>query len=221
MRAIFSVCLLAIFQGVCAQSPAQRAQALLAKMSVEDKVGMLHGVSSPGYTGATAPNPALGIPALTLNDGRQGFRPNDQAHTETAFPCQLAAVATFDTTLMNRFGEAMGTEFRGKGANVVLAPMLILARVPEDGRTFESIGEDPELAYSMARAHVEGVQSVPGVIANADDFVLNNQVSVLTSERAKQEHCIGKYLVAFLGESSLLTLLMCAGNKPRFNQCCV
>ena len=71
----------------------------------------------------------------------------------------------------------MGEEFSGKGANVMLAPMLILARVPQGGRNFESIGEDPELAYHMAFAHVSGVQSVPGVIANADDFVLNNQES--------------------------------------------
>jgi beta-glucosidase len=175
---ITALIVLSAFPGsVLSLTPAERAQALLAKMALADKVSMLHGVNSPGYTGSTAPNQALGIPALTLNDGRQGFRPNDQSPTETAFPCQLAAVSTFDIDLMNRFGAAMGQEFAGKGANVVLAPMLILARVPEDGRTFESIGEDPELAFAMARAHVEGVQSVPGVIANADDFVLNNQVS--------------------------------------------
>jgi hypothetical protein len=61
----------AMFHSGVAQTPAQRAQALLAKMSLTDKVNMLHGVSSPGYTGSTAPNPALGIPSLTLNDGRQ------------------------------------------------------------------------------------------------------------------------------------------------------
>lgn len=42
---------------------------------------------------------------------------------------------------MYEFGAAMGAEFKGKGANVVLAPMLILTRVPNDGRSFESIGE--------------------------------------------------------------------------------
>lgn len=69
----------------------------------------------------------------------------------------------------------MGDEFVRKGSNVVLAPMLILARVPQDGRIFESIGEDPELAHDMAFAMISGVQSNVGVIANADDFVLNNQ----------------------------------------------
>ena len=135
-----------------AQSSAQRAAALLAKMTLADKIGMLHGVGSPGYTGMTTANAALGIPSLTLNDGRQGFRPNDGAHTQTAFPCQLAAVATFDVDLMRQFGQAMGAEFNGKGANVVLAPMLILARLDRYGCNFESIGEDPELAHAMAFA---------------------------------------------------------------------
>ena len=40
----------------------------------------------------------------------------------------------------------MGAEFYGKGCNVALTPMLILARVPQGGRNFESCGEDPFLA---------------------------------------------------------------------------
>lgn len=117
MRVSFATLLLLC--GALGQGPADRARALLAKMALPDKIGMLHGVSSPGYTGATAANPALGIPALKLNDGRQGFRPNDGATTETAFPCQLAVVASFDVDLMGAFGTAMGEEFAGKGANVV------------------------------------------------------------------------------------------------------
>jgi len=80
-----------------------------------------------------------------------------------------------DKEMMRVFGEGMGEEFAGKGGNVMLAPMLILARVPQGGRNFESCGEDPELAYHFASNMISGVQSVPGVIANADDFVLNNQ----------------------------------------------
>ena len=49
--------------------------------------------------------------------------------------------------------------------------------MPQDGRAFESTGADPELAYSFAFNMITGAQSVPGLIANADDFVLNNQES--------------------------------------------
>ena len=133
--------LLCVIQATRAQSPAQRAAALLANMTLDEKVSLLHGVPSAGYTGATAAIPRLGVPALALNDGRQGFRPNSGSRGQTAFPCQLAAVATWRRDLMQSFGTALGVEFYGKGANVVLAPMLILARVPQGGRNFESIGE--------------------------------------------------------------------------------
>ena len=169
--------------------PSARARALLADMNLTEKLTLLHGVFSPGYTGATAAVPRLGIPALNLNDGRQGFRPNDGSTGQTAFPCQLATVASWDRSLWREFGQAMGDEFAGKGASVLLAPMLILARVINGGRNFESVGEDPELAYHYAFQHVTGAQSVPGVISNADDFVLNNQetdrtgVSAVCDER--------------------------------------
>jgi beta-glucosidase len=158
-----------------ASAPTDRAKALLAVMNTSEKIAMLHGYSSPEFTGLTVGNKRLGIPPLNMNDGRQGFRPNDANNKQTAFPCELANVATFDKMLMRQFGEAMGEEFAGKGGNVMLAPMLILARVPRGGRNFESTGEDPELAYNFAYHMISGVQSVPGVIANADDFVLNNQ----------------------------------------------
>jgi beta-glucosidase len=156
-----------------ASGPRDRARALLAAMNTSEKIAMLHGYSSPEYTGLTVGNARLGIPPLNMNDGRQGFRPNDGNNRQTAFPCELASVATFDRVLMRQFGEAMGEEFAGKGGNVMLAPMLILARVPQGGRNFESCGEDPELAYNFAFNMITGAQSVPGVIANADDFVLN------------------------------------------------
>jgi beta-glucosidase len=158
-------------------TPQERATALLSQMNLTQKITLLHGVNSPGYTGATSPIPELGIPALTLNDGRQGFRPNSGSKTNTAFPCAVQVAATFDRTLMHEFGVAMAEEFVCKGSNVMLAPMLILARVPLDGRIFESIGADPELGYAFAYNMITGAQSIQGLIANADDFVLNNQES--------------------------------------------
>jgi beta-glucosidase len=162
---------------VTADPPAVRAAALLAKMSLDQKVVLLHGGSNGGYTGSTDAIPELGVPGLTLNDGRQGFRPNSGSKTNTAFPAAIQVVATWDPSRMRAFGVAMSEEFLCKGSNVMLAPMLILARVPLDGRIFESTGADPELAYRFAFEMISGVQSIPGVIANADDFVLNNQES--------------------------------------------
>ena len=76
---------------------------------------------------------------------------------------------------MRRWGEAMGKEFRDKGANVQLGPGLCVGRVQRNGRTFEYIsGEDPILGYVLAKPLVEGIQS-NNVIANAKHWVNNNQ----------------------------------------------
>lgn len=57
--------------------------------------------------------PRLGIPALTLNDGPQGFR--GEAGTSTCWPSGLTMAATWNVTTMNRWGTAMGEEFVAKG----------------------------------------------------------------------------------------------------------
>lgn len=87
----------------------------------------------------------------------------------------------------------MGEEFFAKGANVALTPMVILGRVPQGGRNFESCGEDPHICSLFAAAEVRGLQSVAGIVANVDDYVLNNQetqrmsINAIASERAMQE----------------------------------
>eukprot|EP01046_Picozoa_sp_COSAG06_P001132 COSAG06_NODE_34_length_31045_cov_28.806469_17_plen_311_part_00 len=85
--------------------------------------------------------------------------PGGRAGTSTAFPSGLAMAATWDRDLMRKWGAAMGTEFRGKGANVQLGPGICLARVPNNGRNFEyASGEDPFLGYTMIQPAVAGIQ---------------------------------------------------------------
>ena len=70
----------------------------------------------------------------------------------------------------------MGAEFRGKGINVALTPMMNLMRAAAAGRNWESAGADPYLAGVAAANDIQGVQS-NGVIACAKHFVANEQVS--------------------------------------------
>ena len=155
--------------------PAQRAAKLLTVMTFAEKTHFLHG-SCSGYVGNVCGNDRLGIPAIKMNDGPQGFR---EAHglpgTSTAWPCSLAIAATFDPMASGAWGTAMGDEFYRKGANVQLGPGVCLARVPRNGRNFEYIsGEDPHLGYVMVQPVVQGIQS-KGVVANAKHWVNNNQ----------------------------------------------
>jgi beta-glucosidase len=134
-----------------ADPPATRAAAILNEMTLAEKVAMLHGQrpsddraaakSKSNYTGLIIGNARLNIPEIRMEDGPQGFRcGNDgfcQPGSTTAWPSGLTVAASFDKPLARRWGEAMGKEFRGKGANTQLGPGMCVARVPTNGRNFE------------------------------------------------------------------------------------
>ena len=126
----------------------------------------------------TVDNQDLHIPPLRMANGPQGFRAPRHPGTTTQWPCALGMAASWDRQLVRRWGEAMGREFVGKGANVQLAPGLNVARVPRNGRNFEYLsGEDPYLGAELVGPVVQGIQSC-GVIANAKHYLMNNQVCV-------------------------------------------
>ena len=61
---------------------------------------------------------------------------------------------------MHQYGIMLAEEQFGKGTNVMLGPMVNIARVPYGGRNFESFGEDPHLSAEMAAAQITGNQSI-------------------------------------------------------------
>ena len=173
--------------------PVDRASALLAEMTIEEKIMMLHGGSSSNYVGYVEGNSRLGIPPLNLADGPQGFRDDSHVGTTTSFPSGLTVGATWDSELCWKWGAAMGEEFYNKGANVQLGPGLNIARVPLNGRNFEYMsGGDSFLGYTLVQPVVRGIQSQK-VIANAKHWVENNQetdrdtVSENVDERTRHE----------------------------------
>ncbi|GBG34762.1 Beta-glucosidase cel3A [Hondaea fermentalgiana] len=153
-------------------SPATLAQF----MTLEEKIRLVHGFAlGCPYTGRTRGVSRLGIPELRENDGPQGFRggPNGSS---TAYPSALNMAATFSPELTRQWGREMAYEFAEKGANMLLGPGLNVMRVPRNGRNFEYLsGEDPRLGAALSAAAVRGIQSVPGMIATAKHFALNNQ----------------------------------------------
>jgi len=179
--------------------PAQRAAALLAKMTLDEKISMLHGAfvgwpdAAKVYVGNVPGNDRLGIPPLRMNDGPQGFRDDANVGTTTAFPSGGTVSASWDRDLLYQWGKVMGQEFIGKGANVQLGPGMNLARIPQGGRNFEYLsGADPYLGSQLAPAAIKGIQAT-GVIANAKHWVENNQetnrdtVDEVVDERTRHE----------------------------------
>ena len=156
-------------------TPEKRAELLLHAMTLEEKITMVHGVDPrpiQGYVGYVPGNLRLGIPALRLADGRAGV--GNGAKDVTLLPAPIAAASSWDTNLLQKFGEVLGNEEWGKGTNVSLAPSIDVVRVPEWGRTFESYGEDPYFNGQMAIAEIQGIQS-QGPIADANMYLTMNQ----------------------------------------------
>ncbi len=177
-----------------AQSIEQRVDTLIARMTLEEKIQMLHGAQRRGYIGYVPGVPRLGIPALALTDGPAGVRHGPG----TAFPAPVALAATWDRSLAREYGTALGAETKAKGQNVLLAPMVNIVRVPEGGRNFETLGEDPYLTAQLAAAEIRGIQS-QDVLAQVKHYAANNQekqrhtVSAEVDERTLREI----YLPAF------------------------
>jgi len=168
----------------------RRVDLLLAEMTLDEKVALLHGPMAmpfgpfkvpPGAIGSAgyiAGNARLGIPALQESDASLGVTnpmmargPQDMS---TPLPSSLSLAASFDPALAYAGGRMVGTEARSKGINVQLAGGANLARDPRNGRNFEYLGEDPLLAGVMAGESIRGIQSM-GLISTVKHFALNDQ----------------------------------------------
>jgi beta-glucosidase len=168
-----------------------KAHALLAKLTLEQKIELLGGVDGM-FTQAA---PAIDLPRFKMSDGPEGVRTWGPT---TAYAGGAALAASWDTALARRVGEGLGRDARARGVHFLLGPGVNIARSPLAGRNFEYFSEDPFLAASITVPYIEGVQS-QGVIATAKHYALNNQeynrhnVSVDVDERTMREI----YLPAF------------------------
>ena len=139
----------------------QEINALIAEMTLEEKVGlMLH--ESMGV-------PRLGIePYNWWNECLHGVARNGPA---TIFPQTIGLAATFDTELVQKEYEAISDEARAKYNEAqkvhdngqfrgltFWTPNINIARDPRWGRAQETFGEDPYLTSQMGKAAVRGLQ---------------------------------------------------------------
>ncbi|MFJ9777854.1 glycoside hydrolase family 3 protein [Kitasatospora sp. NPDC101157] len=178
------------------QTPADApvdVHALIAGMTLEEKLSFVHGADDPeklGQSGYIPGVPRLGIPPLRMTDGPAGVRM--KRRTTTALPAPIALSCAFDDELAARYGEFLGHEALAKRQDVLIGPMLNVLRQPYGGRNFELYGEDPLLVTAIGTAVVTGIQS-QGVIAMPKHFAANNQeenrmaVDVRVDERTLRE----------------------------------
>ncbi|MEU6841713.1 glycoside hydrolase family 3 C-terminal domain-containing protein [Streptomyces sp. NPDC046716] len=173
--------------GAAADTPQNRADALLAKMTAAQKESLIR----CDFASLTT----LGIPALTMVDASAGLRGESGV---TAFPVPLAQAATFDTTLAKDIGTAIGAEGRAKGYNNLLGPTVDVSRTWHFGRQAEGMGEDPLLAGQLGTAVTLGMQS-QHVVATVKHFAAYTQetnrffTDTKVTDRALREIYIGPF----------------------------
>jgi beta-glucosidase len=155
-------------QAPVADSPEieRQVEAKLAKLTLEEKISLIGGKEA-WYIG---PLPSIGLPRLTMSDGPMAVK---LLGTSTVFANGVGLAATWDPSIAEAVGTALGQEARATGVNFLLAPGMNIYRSPLNGRNFEYFGEDPLLAGRIAVGYIKGVQS-QGVIATAKHFAVNN-----------------------------------------------
>ncbi len=180
--------------------PHVEARALVAAMTLDEKLGCLDG-DTPFWDGLidgilggyyehpypAAAVPRLGVPGFAFSDGPRGV----VVGHATAFPVSMARGATFDPALEERIGDAIGRELRAVGATFYGGVCVNLLRHPGWGRAQETYGEDPLHVGTMGAALARGVQR--HAMACVKHFACNSienarfTIDVTADERALHE----------------------------------
>jgi beta-glucosidase len=161
-----------------------RVDALLSRMTLDEKIGQLNQLSSGSLTGperVVTDGDALirtGMVGSLLNpvtaketnayqkEALEGSRLHipilfglDVIHGfRTTFPIPLGLSASWDTDLVERVSRLAAKESSEQGVRWTFSPMVDIARDPRWGRIAEGSGEDPFLGSAFARAYVRGYQ---------------------------------------------------------------
>lgn len=179
-----------------------RVEALLAKMTLDEKIGQLNQVPGDISTGTDVKKDDL---LAQIRSGRVG---SVLSHTnfqnkitmqraavgqtrlgiplifgfdvihgyKTIFPIPLAQAASWDMGLIERIERVAAEEASADGQHWTFAPMVDVGRDPRWGRVMEGAGEDPYLGSRVAEARIRGFQG--------NDLSANNTLAACTKHFA-------------------------------------
>src|SRR5580698_254808 len=167
--ALFFIAITAVLVPSATSAPdgvEQRVEAILGKMSLEQKIDMIGG-QDEFYIRAY---PDLGVPRLRMADGSIGVR---HGGPSTTMAGGISLASSWDPALAAEVGSQIARDARAKGVHFMLGPAFNIYRAPMNGRNFEYMGEDPYLAGQIAVGYIQGMQS-QGVSATAKHFIGNN-----------------------------------------------
>src|SRR5260370_24452594 len=218
-------------------SPDERADLVLKEMTLDEKVALLHGVGMPTDEAVTPENapsnrgvgyvvgvPRLGIPGIDMSDAAYGVRSSQvNGRYATALPANVAAAASWDTDAAYEYGALIGRELRAQGYNMTLGGGVDITREPRNGRTFESLGEDPILAGTLVARLIEGTQS-QNIIGDIKHYAFNDQesgrnsVNITIDKRAAHETDLLAFEIGVLKGHP--AAVMCSYNRVNVDYAC-
>ena len=184
-------------------SPRERAEKLVAAMTLEQKIAQLHGAmetiniyalpSADEMNAMSAEEQdqlmaqiqvqrhvkgieELGIPRFRITNGPVGVGMGDghPSPAATALPMSIGLAAGFDPELAREYGDIIGSETATLGQHVLEGPGVCLHRTPIAGRNFEYFSEDPYLSGVMGVEVTKAIQE-HGIIAMGKHYVVNDQ----------------------------------------------
>ena len=157
----------------------EMSESCIGRLGLLEKAALLSG----GGAWKSRALPRRGLPALFFSDGPHGLRKQEGVGDHlglnaslpaTCFPTAATVANSWDTALAEEVGEALGSEARSQGVDILLGPGLNIKRSPLCGRNFEYFSEDPYLSGKLAAAYVRGIQR-GGALACVKHYAVNSQ----------------------------------------------
>lgn len=164
---------------------------MVEKMTLEEMNNITIGMSTEhtGCVGLSGSAPRLGFPGFCLHDAGNGVRDTDGVN---AYASGLHIGASWNASLAFERAVHMGAEFKRKGVNVALGPVVGMSiehafngimlnglrvgpagRVAVGGRNWEAFGSDAYLNGILGAQSVRGLQQ--SVIASVKHWIANEQ----------------------------------------------
>jgi len=132
---------------------------------------LVSGTEGP-CVGNIAPIDRFNFTGICIQNGPLAL---EQGTYSSVFPAGITIAATWDKDIAFKHGYNLGSEFRGKGSQVVLGPVAgPLGRSAFGGRNWEGFSPDPYLTGDLFTSTIEGIQHI-GVQACAKHFIGNEQ----------------------------------------------
>lgn len=215
--------------GKNAKKTEKEIEKLLGKMTLDEKISMIHGAALFKSGGVER----LGIPGIVTSDGPMGVReefmsdrwiPAGNNDDRVSYlPSNSALASTWNPRRAYEMGMVLGAEARGRGKDVILAPGINIKRSPLCGRNFEYMSEDPKLVTTLTVPFIKGVQE-NDVAACVKHFAANVQETdrLMVDEEIDERTLYELYFPAFKAavQEAKSYSIMAAYNKVNGYHCC-